>query len=289
MSEPVVAPLGPSVRFYPPSPPLKPFLTSIYVVEASGPFLDYLHPEWGNIRLVLSGNWATTTGDGTPDPVRQAMLFGPTDRTRIVTTQAGLLIGIGLTPLGWLRLVETDAARYANQVADLGSILGPDAQSLLADLRNVDEPQRIETLLALLEAQMARTRPGEALVEAVHQQLIACDHNSALLLAAAVDTSERTLQRICRRAFGFASKRLLRRQRFLRALSGSGIGSGTDAGLGLGDEYYDQSHFIREFRQFMGMTPSAYARLPRVALSRAAAERKRILGQSLQGLHPVAP
>jgi hypothetical protein len=35
--------------------------------------------------------------------------------------------------------------------------------------------------------------------------------------------------------------------------------------------YYDQSHFIREFRAYMGMTPMAYFNSPRQMMRRAGA------------------
>ena len=52
--------------------------------------------------------------------------------------------------------------------------------------------------------------------------------------------------------------------------------------------YYDQAHFIRDFRAYMGMTPSAYFNSPRELMRRAADERLRVVGASVQGLHPAA-
>ena len=49
--------------------------------------------------------------------------------------------------------------------------------------------------------------------------------------------------------------------------------------------YYDQAHFNRDFKAYMGMTPLAYFRLPREALRRAVEERRRVLGAPVQGLH----
>lgn len=155
-----------------------------------------------------------------------------------------------------------------------------------------DEQLRIDIITALIEAIAVRRPRGDAMVTRIHQELIARDHNSAALLAAATGLPGRTLHRLCLRAFGFAPKRLLRRQRFLRTLAM--VSDHLDQPLSaiLGAEYYDQSHFNRDFLAYMGMSPTGYFNLPREALRRAAVERRRLIGASMQGLHaapaPVA-
>lgn len=285
----VPTPQPPSVRFYRPCAALSELITSIYVVEVDRPFVDHLHPEWGNIRLIIRGNWTTRLLGSSTDVNRAATLYGPTDRTRRVETDGGAIVGIGLTPLGWLKLIDDDAAPYANRVVDLGNLLGVSGLALIDDLKNASEQSWIATLSALLQSRVKEVLREEGQVRAIHRALIADGHNSATLLEQATQLTERTLFRVCIRAFGFPPKRLLRRQRFLRALDSIGQEQTQSLGELLGDQYFDQSHFIREFRRYMGMTPTNYFRSPREALRRAAAERKRLIGASLQGLHPAVP
>ena len=63
--------------------------------------------------------------------------------------------------------------------------------------------------------------------------------------------------------FGFSPVRLLRRQRFLRTLAR--VRDALDQPLGqlIDPHYYDQAHFNRDFKAYMGMTPIAYFRSPR--------------------------
>jgi AraC-like DNA-binding protein len=49
--------------------------------------------------------------------------------------------------------------------------------------------------------------------------------------------------------------------------------------------YHDQAHFVRHFKRFMGMSPSAYAKQPHPVLGAAAHARKAIAGEAIQVLH----
>ena len=48
--------------------------------------------------------------------------------------------------------------------------------------------------------------------------------------------------------------------------------------------YYDQAQFVRDFRQFMGMTPRAYAALDKPVLTAVMRERARLAGAAAQTL-----
>lgn len=78
-------------------------------------------------------------------------------------------------------------------------------------------------------------------------------------LLAANELSERSLERSFRQYLGLSPKEYLRHLRFLKLIQINPElnRSGTDLTYELG--YFDQSHFIREFKHFTGMTPGAYA------------------------------
>lgn len=101
------------------------------------------------------------------------------------------------------------------------------------------------------------------------------------------ELTERTLSRLCLQTFGFAPKRLLRLQRFLDTLGliRSAVGEPVAHAI---HGYFDQAHFCRDFRDFMGMTPRGYQRAPR-RLMAAAAEEQRRAGVSLSFRLPPQP
>ncbi|MFT4896010.1 MAG: AraC-like DNA-binding protein, partial [Devosia litorisediminis] len=49
--------------------------------------------------------------------------------------------------------------------------------------------------------------------------------------------------------------------------------------------YHDQAHFVRDFKRFMTMSPSAYAKRPHPVLIAAAHARMAVAGQASQVLH----
>ena len=275
-----------SIRFHLPAPPLRAFITSYYLIDSPGPLSECLHPEWGNIRFSLRGVWTLENLIGPDKPPRNSSLFGPTDRTRRFGTQDGFMLGVGLTPLGWLKIVQTDASKLANDYIDLDDAFGPSGDELARSLAGCpDDAARCALLDALFAGFGQAIHPDEQRIMDVHHALIDGSAETIDEVVAATGLSHRTLNRLCLRVYGFGPKRLLRRQRFLRLLAR--VRDRLDQPLAsvIGDDYYDQAHFIREFRAFMGMTPTAYFDSPREVMRRIAVERTRVVGAPVQGLH----
>lgn len=274
----------PKVDFWLPPADLRAEVTSFYTVDVAGPLHDHLHPEWGNVRFLLRGDWRMEQAERMA-PTPPAVLFGPTDRTARFETESGAMFGIGLTPIGWLRLIRTDAGSLANAMIPLDDILGPPGDAIAASLAaDTDDAARVARLTTVLRERLVTAPAPDEDVMAVQRALLDDSLSEVTDLAARMDMSDRTLQRLCLRGFGFSPKRLLRRQRFLRTLDR--IRDRLHAPLAdFVDDYYDQAHFNRDFKAFMGMSPTTYYRSPREVMRRAAAERMRVVGASFQGLH----
>lgn len=275
----------PVVQFALPAPELRLLITTYYHVATPAALTDQLHPEWGNIRFSLSGTWtATRPGCDDVNPPRHC-LFGPSDRTATVSTPGpATMVGVGLTALGWSQLVGDPAHLHANRMTAAGGALGAKLDALHTALQAApwaDAP----SLLDAAFSELAAGPPGDPMIARVQQALVDGTLDQVSDFAVSLGMSERTLERLCKRAFGFSPKRLLRRQRFLRTLAE--IGDRLDQPLStlLDGSYYDQSHFIREFKAYMGTTPLAYYQAPRQMMRRAGAERLRTAGAAVQGLH----
>lgn len=86
-------------------------------------------------------------------------------------------------------------------------------------------------------------------------------------LAARAETSVRSLQRSFGTYVGVSPKWVIRRYRLHEAIARLDAGRSVDLPrLATELGYFDQAHFIRDFKQLVGRTPAAYARAPQNAV-----------------------
>ncbi len=285
-------------RFALPAEPLRRFVTTYYRTDVvcslkRGGLEDWLHPEWANVRFLGALEAQSVIGPGPLAPCPAFTVTGPTSRAVRFRLGSGHSWGIGLLPLGWARLFTAGASDYADRFVDGAAdpVFAPFAP--LAEAIALSSGDHAEEL-ALIEAHMAKllggpALPGEAALLGVHAALVDPDTLTVADIAARVGMTVRSLERLSRRAFGFPPKLLLRRQRFLRSLAQFMIDPSRKWLGTLDCTYHDQSHFVRDFRRFMGMSPSEYARAGKPLLTAAAQARMAAAGQAMQGLHAPTP
>ncbi|WP_416909030.1 MAG: helix-turn-helix domain-containing protein [Polymorphobacter sp.] len=280
----------PQMQFRLPAEPLRALVSSYYWFD-TGSFAidDMIHPEWTNIRFTLTGRWTVQRLGGPLWAFEDAAVFGPSSRgAQVISTPHSALLGLGLLPLGWARLMGGPARRLADQAVPLEREWA-DAGALRAAVLAADG---IDDWAAILDAALMRRlveapEPPPMLARAL-DVLVNGEISDVAHYAGAVGVSVRTLERLCSSWFGFGPKSLLRRQRFLRSLDVMMRMPDVPLGQAYHPGYVDQSHFIHEFKMFMGMAPGRYLAQPRVMMQRAALARQALLGQSLQGLQPPA-
>ena len=121
-------------------------------------------------------------------------------------------------------------------------------------------------------------------IRKVHAALVDPGVSSVAGLVDQLGIGQRTIERTCDHAFGFRPKLLLRRQRFLRSLSHYMLDPSLKWIGALDGQYHDQAQFVRDFKEFMGMSPRQYAALDKPILSAVMLERARFAGKAVQGL-----
>lgn len=286
---------GPSVaiRFALPSARLSPYVTTYYrtdvVASASFPgFEDRLHPEWTNLRFVGAQRLQSAIGDVDLENVPEFSATGPTSCAPRFRMKSGRSWGIGLLPLGWAALFKASAADYSDRIVNamddpIFSAFRPLATTLSHSTGEFAEE------LALIEAHMEgltlRETPEMRAIHRVSAALVDPKIGTVSDLADQVAMNVRSLERLSKRGFGFSPKLLLRRQRFLRSLSKFMLDPSMKWLNTLDQQYHDQAHFVRDFNSFMGMSPSAYAKIDKPILMAAAQARMAIAGQAVQALH----
>lgn len=295
----VHTPRGYSVRlrFALPAEPLRAFVTTYYCTDVTcsprEPWLeDYLHPEWANLRFLGAGQAQSVIGAGELQPCPRFTVTGPTSRAARFRINSGRSWGIGLLPLGWATLIKGSAADYADRFVDGAADPAFAAFAPLAEALAASDGDYAREL-ALLETHMAHLMtacrpPIDSGIAALNAALIDPEVVAVTDLAARMGMTVRSVERLSCRAFGFPPKLLLRRQRFLRSLARFMLDPSLTWLGALDCRYHDQSHFVRDFRRFMGMSPSDYAKRDKPLLVAAARARMAVAGQAVQGLHAPA-
>lgn len=282
------------LAFFVPSPALQPYISSLYLTTIDLPpgqrITDWLLPEWASLRMARDGAGQAAIGGQAERPTGTMMATGPTSHATRITIGKARVWGVGILPLGWARLVDCPAADHADRFCDGTRDPGWAALAPLFDLAFADDPAPAEAaarmdrhLLGLLASRPAGE--DEQRITAAHRWLLNDAVGTVSDLAALLDMSPRTLERFCLRAFGFSPKLLLRRQRFSRSLGQFLLNPGMTWLAALDQHYVDQAHFVRDFRRFMGMSPSAYSQSDHPLLRATAGARAAAVGGAVQALH----
>jgi len=283
-----------AVRFFLPSAQLAPYISTYYLTEVNVPegdvLKDWLHPEWANLRFSRNAYWKAAIGS---EPLRDTPAFtvsGPTSQCAQFVTGRARIWGVGILPLGWTRFFDSSADAYADRFCDGTSDpvfagLAPLLDHVFGAEADPDaEAARIDAfMLGYLGARPAHE--DEARIRAANSALIDHEIGAVAELADRMGMSARSLERLSLRAFGFPPKLLLRRQRFLRSLAQFMLDPSLTWISTLDRHYVDQAHFVRDFKRFMGMSPSTYAGADHPILRAAAQARAAAAGAAVQALH----
>jgi AraC-like DNA-binding protein len=280
-----------ATRFFPVSAALRPYASIIYLTEVDAPpgvrVEDHLHPEWANMRFIEGETTMSAIGDAPPMPAPRFNLTGPTSRATYFSVGTMRTWGIGILPMGWAKYFTLPAEELADRFCD--AALHPAFAAFIPLAERLRGTNDVEAGAQLIDdyfvAQLAGTPRDDPAIFAAHSALVDADLGSVGELAEKLGLSERSVERLSRRAFGFPPKLLLRRQRFLRSLARFMLDPSMAWIDTLDYHYYDQAQFTRDFQRFMGMSPRAYAARPKPILGAAARARAAAIGAPVQGLH----
>jgi len=277
------------IRFCAPPGELSRYVTSFYLadiaVPGGGRVSDGLHPEWGNLRFHAGGLPEARNHAGMSIAGTHFTVTGPSSHSVHFSVGTSRIWGVGLLPLGWAKFVSEPAAALADAVLDGEREPAFAAwRPLAADLfgPEPDEAGELARLTAWFAARLGCPVPDEARISALHAALVDTEVDTVAKLVERTGASLRTVERLCDRAFGFAPKLLLRRQRMMRSLAQFMIDPSLKWIGALDGHYHDQSQFVRDFKSFMGVSPRAYAAVPHPILEAFVRERLRMAGSPVQ-------
>ncbi len=187
---------------------------------------------------------------------------GPHD---VFTTVAGSCapsyLEMWLAPLGAYRILGLPLDRLPGQPVDLVDVLGSDGRRLGEQARDLPTWTERFALVDsfLLERMDQGPRPSPEVSHALSMLVESDGRRPIGQLAADTGWSHKHLITRFKRQVGLAPKmaaRLIRFESVRRHLAGGSLGW---AQIAAEAGYADQSHLVREFRQFAGLTPTAFA------------------------------
>ncbi|MET0552545.1 MAG: helix-turn-helix transcriptional regulator [Vicinamibacteria bacterium] len=191
-----------------------------------------------------------------------------------VLTGAGRVFGVKFRPGGFQPFVRGPVSRLTGREVPLADVFGPEGERLAGAILDAgdDTPRRIALAEEFLRERLPPPDPNVPLAASIVERV---GSDRAILrvedLAEWSGMSTRALQRLFSRYVGVGPKWVIRRYRLHEALELLAAGEPADwpaVALSLG--YFDQAHFINDFKALVGRTPAEYARL--VAGARTEAE-----------------
>lgn len=153
-----------------------------------------------------------------------------------------------------------DVGEIAGQMIDADLILAKNADILpfhVFEKNRIEDKIRVAEsfLLKKLEVQQTNLHPG--LTRALYK-ILSTAGGAAVQTEAAQWISSRQLRRLFQQHIGCSPKlfsRIVRFQMTLRAMQENSLTSTRSTGLFYNYNYFDQAHFIKDFKNFSGRTP----------------------------------
>lgn len=183
------------------------------------------------------------------------LLHGVVERVFHVTVrERGAVVGARFRPGGFAARFDRDASALTGRVVPVDDLFGG-ALALPCDSRDAGA-MLDEAIGAVAGAPDPTYRALTELVDRMRDddRLQRVEH-----VVAASPWSERTLQRVFRRYVGVPVKWVLCRYRLQQAALEIESGDVDFADLAARLGWYDQAHFINDFRAMLGCTPGEYA------------------------------
>ncbi len=263
------------IRFFQPHPLLRPHVSQIWIVENPGPWreedIKTIVPN-GRMKIVFpyrSGllNRAVLP-ESAADPLQRnprntLWVLGMSDRPSIVDSDGPIgVLSAELHPGAAWPFFPADLKEFTNRVTPATDVYGAAGRELQCRLS--DEPTaegKARLLQKFLLGLLGRAAQPDDVVR--HAVRIICERRGLTTISELTERmgySQRYLAMKFDRFVGLGPKTLAEVVRFQnRFVTLTRFGPAAGAGS-FDEDYYDQSHFSREFKRFAGLPPATYLR-----------------------------
>jgi AraC-like DNA-binding protein len=245
-----------------PSPSLAPFIRCFWVLESD---CSYTHRSMADgcaeMLFHYDGVFDEIKKNGTTEKSFASGLQGPTQQVSRFSTNKGFgMFGVYLYPFAIPQLFHLPASELCNQFPDTVTLLGSLGKELEEKMMLAnDNCQRVKIISCFFEKQLCKQQqPHHPLFGAIREVILTNGGRSVENLAARYFLSIRQFERSFKNFAGFSPKLYARIIRFQAACNQYGNDNKTLTDIAYDCGYYDQSHFINDFKEFSGLHPKQY-------------------------------
>jgi AraC-like DNA-binding protein len=239
---------------YEPSEPLRPFVKHYWVVswnlEGQAPYLQNVVPN-PCANMVMENH--------------QSGIYGPASRMYTKKIEGrGQVFGIKFHPGGFYPFIQTPLSKLTDHALSLEDVFGKDGILYEQQLKaQTDTASKIALTESLLLKHLPHHDESVARINLMIAHILAdSELTSVEQLCRIGQINKRKLQRLFNQYVGISPKWVIRLYRLQNAAEAMDNGRHQDL-LKLSAElgYYDQSHFIKDFKSIIGKTPEAYTQV----------------------------
>jgi hypothetical protein len=214
-------------------------------------------------RLCDDGSWITQPRAMVVGQITEPFVIEPTGYVNTFATR--------FYPYGFANFITTPAQELSNKETPLALLFGeqPAAELEQKIIQATNTQERILIMQDFLLAKLSDTTIIDGIVKSTIDALLATGGSVAINDILGDELSKRRqLERNFHKQVGMTPKQLskvIRLQTALKLMLGDQTENLTK--IAYESEYYDQAHFIKDFKEFTGISPKAFLENGQMALS----------------------
>lgn len=248
---------------------LKPYIKCLYYYE-SGSAVDYddiVFPS-GNTEIIFNlgqGHWQAKK-DGAFYTTPPIELWGQiTKPLSIKSLGENTMIGVRFYPHSAAYFFNESVAEFNNEVVNAPDLMGTSVKTLYARLLDTND---LDKRLALIEdylwSRLVLFEKKHSKINFIGQIVHSLYHNNSgnekiEAISVRNNISARYLNMLFLQYTGLPPKLFCKINRFQHSLNLVNANGQNLTNIAYESGYFDQSHFIREFKSFTGITPNSFA------------------------------
>jgi AraC-like DNA-binding protein len=254
-------------QVYTPLPELQPFVKCFWTLEddfgGENPVKQRVLPD-GCMEMIFHYDdlFRQYFEDGSSIIQPRSFVFGQiTTYIEIAPTGTTGLVSARFLPDGLKPFLEIPVSALANKAVDIGHVFGEKGTLLEKNIiAAADNQQRIQFIEAFLLSRLADPQTISTITKDCIDIIFKSQGQLDVMeLAGKLKINRRNMERKFTAAIGMSPKqlsRVVRLQATLKMLEQKSFTSLTS--LAYENGYYDQAHFIKDFKEFTGLSPKSF-------------------------------